>query len=184
MRIVGGRYRGKRLHSPVDASIRPTSDRARESLFNILDHQGLVAGSAFLDLFCGTGAVGLEAFSRGADQVWLMDKDIGLAATNLKAFDKPPAVRVVNQQVLRNNRPALQFDVAFLDPPYGQALAGTALASLRRGWLKPSSWVVVELEAKEPLAMPDGFFIRQERRYGRAKMVFLGLDPAGEDGPV
>jgi 16S rRNA (guanine966-N2)-methyltransferase len=179
MRIIGGRFRGKRLHSPTDQSIRPTGDRVRESLFNILEHQGLIRGARFLDLFCGTGAVGLEAYSRGAADVWLMDQDIGLAAHNVDAFDRPQNVRLCHQQALTKEKPPLQFDVIFLDPPYRKGLVEPTLSALADGWLAPSSWVVVELSSKDDFEAPADFFLRQDRRYGRTKMFFLGVQEAG-----
>lgn len=182
MRIIGGRFRGKRLQSPADRSIRPTADRARESLFNILDHQGLIVGARFLDLFCGTGAVGLEAYSRGAAEVWLMDRDVDLATANVRAFDTPATVRVCDQRALAREKPGQRFDIAFLDPPYQQGLLEPTLSTLRHGWLAQTSWIVVERAAKEPFSLPEGFFVRQERRYGRTGMIFLGLgDPSQED---
>lgn len=180
MRIIGGRYRGKRLQSPADQSIRPTGDRVRESLFNILDHQDLIRGSTFLDLFCGTGAVGLEAYSRGAVDVWLMDQDTSLAALNVDAFDRSKNIRLCHQRALAREKPPFRFDVVFLDPPYQEGLIQPALSRLADGWLGSSSWVVVELSTKETLGIPDGFLLRQERRYGRTKLCFLGIQEAGE----
>lgn len=177
MRIIGGRLRGKRLQSPDDRSIRPTGDRVRELLFNVLDHQGLVSGCCFLDLFCGTGAVGLEAYSRGAAEVWLMDQDISLATRNLNALGDPDNVLVRHQRALAQRQPPKRFDVAFLDPPYQKALLEPALSMLQKGWLTNSCWVVAELAAKEPFELPAGFFLRQERTYGRAKVIFLGVAP-------
>ncbi len=175
MRIIGGKFRGKRLNSPTDQSIRPTSDRVRESLFNVLEHQDLVRGSTFLDLFCGTGAVGLEAYSRGAIEVCLMDQDTNLAAANLNAFDHPANVRLRSQRSLMREMPAFQFDIAFLDPPYQKGLIEPTLAMLASGWLASSAWIIVELSSKESFEIPPGFALRQERRYGRTKLVFLGL---------
>lgn len=180
MRIIGGRFRGKRLHTPAGRSIRPTGDRVRESLFNVLDHHGLISGSRFLDLFCGTGAVGLEAYSRGAAEVWLMDQDTSLATENLKALGNPSNVRLCDQRLLAREKPSLRFDVAFLDPPYQKALLEPTLSMLRHGWLADSSWIVVELSVKEPFEMPCDSFLRQERRYGRTRMIFLGVQDAGQ----
>ncbi len=176
MRIIGGRFRGKRLQSPADLWIRPTSDRVRESLFNILGHNNMVAGMRFLDLFCGSGAVGLEAYSRGAEDVWLMDQDIGLATANLRRFDSPSRICLHHQGVLARSKPPFQFDVAFLDPPYGKGLIGPVLSILQQGWLAPTGWLVVERSIKEAFDMPAGLFVRQERIYGRVAIDFLGVD--------
>ena len=173
IRIIGGRYRGKRLLSPPDRSIRPTSERAREALFNILDHGGLIADRRFLDLFCGTGAVGLEAYSRGASDVWLVDCDLSLAEANVGALGAPDSLHLRRQDATRLGRPPCRFDVVFLDPPYGSGLANQVLAALSAGWLAEEATVVVELSAKEAMEPPEGWVIDQERSYGAARFVFL-----------
>lgn len=176
MRIIGGRFRGKRLQTPKDQSIRPTSDRVRESLFNILEHHHSPNGLRFLDLFCGTGAVGLEAYSRGAKEVCLMDQDLSLATVNLRAFGEPDSIRPRQQSLLEHGQPPALFDVAFLDPPYLKSLLEPTLKLLQQGWLAEGAWVIAELAAKEAAQIPEGFFIRQERRYGRTRLIFLGLE--------
>ena len=176
MRIIGGRYRGKRLASPADQTIRPTSERAREALFNILDHAGRVADACFLDLFCGSGAVGLEAFSRGAGDVWLIDRDTALASANADTLGRPPNVRVKRMDVTRLGRAPCRFDIAFLDPPYRSDLVPAVLAALAEGWLGDDALVIVELAAKESLDPPPGFMLDDERRYGAAKFLFLKQD--------
>ncbi len=176
MRIIGGRFRGKRLLEPTGRSVRPTSDRVRESLFNILDHRGLVKGARFLDLFCGTGAVGLEAYSRGAAEIWLMDQEPSLAASNISAFDNPSNIHLHHQRALARHPPRSKFDIAFLDPPYGQALIEPALQSLIKGWVSSASWIVAELSSKDAFEIPDGFFLRDTRRYGVTTLMFLGYE--------
>lgn len=174
MRLIGGKFRGKRLQTPSDRSIRPTSDRARESLFNIFEHQGLVREVRFLDLFCGTGAVGLEAFSRGAGEVWLMDRDLTLATANCRSLGDPANVQLHHQRALAAGPPPEPFDVVFLDPPYGEGLLEPALAQLRKGWLSKEAWIVLERPSNERFDVPAGFIMRQERAYGRAAFTFLG----------
>lgn len=173
MRIIGGRYRGKRLTSPADRSVRPTSERAREALFNILGHAGSIDGKRFLDLFCGTGAVGLEAFSRGAGEVWLIDENTALASANVGALGKPEGIRIAKRHAERLGTAPCRFDVVFADPPYRSGLAGPALRSLADGWLAPEALVVVELAAKEALDPPHGLVLEQDRQYGAARLVFL-----------
>jgi len=178
LRIIGGRYRGKRLVSPPDRSVRPTSERAREALFNILDHGGFVLDRRFLDLFSGTGAVGLEAFSRGASEVWLIDQDISLTSANVKAFGVPENLEARRLDAARLGRlakgaPASGFDTVFLDPPYRSGLAEPALAALSEGWLAERAVIVVELAAREPLDPPPEFEVWQDRRYGAASFRFL-----------
>lgn len=178
IRIIGGHLRGRRLPSPPDRSIRPTSDRARESLFDVLDHGGLDHGglveeARFLDLFCGTGAVGLEAFSRGAKEVWLIDRDITQIRAAVEMLGRPEAVHVQRADATGLGRAPGRFDVVFLDPPYRSGLARPALEALDRGWLADDALIVVELAAKEGLELPPGFEMEQERRYGAARFVFL-----------
>ena len=181
IRIIGGRCRGRRLATPSDRSVRPTSERTREALFNILDHGGLIRHASFLDLFCGTGAVGLEAWSRGAEAVWLIDRDIGLASTNVEALGRPPGLHVLRQDGAHLGRPPKTFDLVFLDPPYRSGLAIPALTALDQGWLNGDALIVVELAAKEDLDLPPGFKKEQDRRYGAARLVFLRTQPATTD---
>ena len=162
----------------------------------MLDHAGLVAGACFLDLFCGTGAVGIEAWSRQADEVWLMDREVALARSNVEALGNPPSVRVRPLDVTslgrrsadhpedRLGRLGRRFDVVFMDPPYGSGLAEPALSALRRGWLADDALIVVELAARETLAVPTGFVEERDRRYGAARLVSLRFGPDGfETGP-
>jgi len=177
MRIIAGQFRGRRLLSPQGAAIRPTSDRAREALFDILEHgEPRPRGARFLDLFCGTAAVGIEACSRGAAEVLLIESDpeaLRLARANLARIGTPPHVRLMAGDAARLGAAPQRFDLVFLDPPYRSGLALPALAGLRGGWLTPGARIVVELAAKEPLELSDGFGIEQERRYGAARFVFL-----------
>ena len=177
MRIIAGAFRGRRLESPQGAAIRPTGDRAREALFDILEHgEPCLRGARFLDLFCGTGAVGLEACSRGAAEVLLIDsapEALRLARTNLARLGNPPAVRLLVADAARLGAAPGRFDLVFLDPPYGAGLVLPALQGLGGGWLVPRARIVVELAAKERLEPPAGFAVEQERRYGATKFVFL-----------
>jgi 16S rRNA (guanine966-N2)-methyltransferase len=177
MRVIAGQFRGRRLVSPQGAAIRPTSDRAREALFDILEHgDPPVRGARFLDLFCGTAAVGIEACSRGAADALLIESDpeaLRLARANLARIGTPPHVRLMAGDAARLGAAPQRFDLVFLDPPYRSGLALPALAGLRGGWLTPGARIVVELAAKEPLELSDGFGIEQERRYGAARFVFL-----------
>jgi 16S rRNA (guanine966-N2)-methyltransferase len=196
MRIVGGRHRGRKIEGPGGGDgdrLRPTSDRARESLFNILEHgrfsadgTSLVRGARVLDVFCGTAAFALEALSRGAASVTLIDSDpaaIALAHRNLKALGEGASARVIQADASRKLRSAGAHDLAFLDPPYGSGLAAAALAALgEAGALAAGALCIVELDRRDNLVAPSGFVALDERRYGRAKLVFLrhigpGADP-------
>ncbi len=179
MRIIAGRFRGRQLLSPKGAAIRPTSERAREALFDILEHgEPRLRGAAFLDLFCGSGAAGLEACSRGAAAVLLIENDpeaLRLAKANLARIGAPPQARLMAGDAARLGPAPQRFDLAFLDPPYRSGLALPALRGLQDGWLAPGARVVVELAAKEGIEVPAGFAVEQERRYGAARFTFLRL---------
>jgi 16S rRNA (guanine966-N2)-methyltransferase len=180
VRIIAGELKGRRLLSPAGQAIRPTSDRAREALFNILEHGApALRGARFLDLFCGTGAVGVEAHSRGAHEVMLVDHDrdaLRLARANLERIGSPASVRLLARDATRLGPAPHPFDLAFLDPPYRSGLTGATLEDLLRGgWLDPEARVVLELAATEDLALPHGFTLDRERRYGSAKFLFLLL---------
>jgi 16S rRNA (guanine966-N2)-methyltransferase len=178
VRIIAGEFKGRPLRSPTGQAIRPTSDRAREALFNILEHGAPpLRGTRFLDLFCGTGAVGLEAHSRGAHEVVLVDNDneaLRLARANIERIGAPPSVRLLARDATRPGPAPHPFDLVFLDPPYRSGLAGAALDGLLRdGWLGTQTCVMLELAATEDLELPHGYTLERERRYGSAKFLFL-----------
>jgi 16S rRNA (guanine966-N2)-methyltransferase len=183
MRVIGGRHRGRRLTAPPGDTVRPTSDRARESLFNILGHGDFAAaGSPFagenvVDAFAGTGALGIEALSRGAARAAFIETDrAALAALrrNLAALDEEDAADIIAGDATRPPRAPYAAVLALLDPPYRSGLAGPALEALAQmGWLARHAVAVVELAATEPFSPPAGFAMIEERRYGAAKLVFL-----------
>ncbi len=183
MRIVAGRHRGRRLVAPAGEKVRPTSDRAREALFNILSHGQLAvegipfAGAAVLDAFAGTGALGLEALSRGAAEAAFIEQDREALATlrqNIAALGEGGRSRIVFSDATRPPRAPLACELAFLDPPYRSGLAAAALTALdAAGWLMPDGVAVVELAAREELTLPAGFFLLDERVYGAARLLFL-----------
>jgi 16S rRNA (guanine966-N2)-methyltransferase len=182
MRIIAGQWRGRPLQAPKGNAIRPTSDRAREALFDILEHgaPGL-RGARFLDLFCGTGAIGIEACSRGAAEVLLIESDpeaLQLAKANLARVGSPANLRLHAGNAARLGAAPQPFDLVFLDPPYRSGLAPPALEGLRAGWLASGARIVVELATKDSFVPPDGFSIDQERRYGAAKFLFLRAQDA------
>ena len=183
MRIVAGRHRGRPLESPSDGRIRPTSDRARESLFNILEHGkfatgGLspVRGARVLDCFCGTGALGLEALSRGAATATFLDLDpaaLRLARANAKTLGEENA-QFITADATRPPRADKPCSLVFLDPPYGEGLAGLTLRGLAdAGWFGPGAIAVIETAHHETVEAPEGFSAVDERRYGKAKLTFL-----------
>jgi 16S rRNA (guanine966-N2)-methyltransferase len=190
MRIVGGALRGRRLTTPPGEAVRPTSDRAREALFNILSHgdfaaEGLpFAGRPVVDAFAGTGALGLEALSRGAaEAVFIENGREALSALrrNIATLGEEDRARVVTGDATRPPRASFASAVAFLDPPYGSGLAVPALAALAAaGWLAPDALAIVEIAAGEALSPPAGFTMLDERVYGAARLVFLRRAPSGE----
>ena len=183
MRIVAGRHRGRRLLTPPGETVRPTSDRARVALFNILSHGQLAAdgipfaGAAVLDAFAGTGALGLEALSRGAGEAAFIEQDREALATlrqNIAALGEDAHSRIITGDATRPPRAPLACALAFLDPPYRSGIVAAALTALdAAGWLTPDALAVVELAARERLAPPAGFSLLDERVYGAARLLFL-----------
>ena len=181
MRVVGGRLRGRAIASPASQAIRPTQDRLRESLFNILMHAygNPVDGARVLDLFAGTGALGIEAISRGAAFVLFVDNGAearALLRRNVEALGLGGTTKVYRRDATRLGpaHPLEPFALVFLDPPYGQGLAGQALASLRDGaWLMPGALVVVEEAKAAGFTAPEGFEELDRRAYDDTEFVFL-----------
>ena len=180
MRIVGGKFRGRTLAGPKSQSIRPTSDRTRESIFNILAHAygDPVSGARVLDLFAGTGALGLEALSRGAAFALFVDDGAearALIRQNVEALGTAGVSRIFRRDATRlgDVHPNEPFSLVFLDPPYGKGLAEKALVSARDGgWLTRDALVVVE-EAKDAFKAPQGFEEIERRDYDDTEFVFL-----------
>jgi len=198
--VIAGEAGGRRLAVPDGRDTRPTSDRAREGLFaTISSVVGPLAGARVLDLYAGSGAVGLEALSRGAEHVLLVEHGVRAARVirqNIEAIGLPGAVVIadrVERVLARGPAPAEgqdgtaegRYDVVFADPPYALADAGvTQVLSLlaEQGWLAPGALVIVERATRSgPLSWPDGFVPDRARRYGEATFWY-GLVPktAGE----
>jgi len=183
MRIVGGNHRGRPITVPEGDTVRPTSDRARESLFNILEHGrwaasgSPIAGARVLDAFAGTGALGLEALSRGAGHVTFLElAPLALEAIklNVAALKEGPRVSILRGDAVAPARAAQACSLVFLDPPYGKSIAPPTLKNLvAAGWIAADAIVVLEVGAKEEFAAPDGFTIEDERRYGAARLVLM-----------
>jgi len=181
MRVVGGRLRGRPIAGPASNAIRPTADRLRESLFNILAHAygDPVSGARVLDLFAGTGALGIEALSRGAAFALFVDDGAearALQRRNVEALGLGGVTRIFRRDATRLGpaHPLEPFPLAFLDPPYGKGLAETALAAARDGgWLAPDALAVVEEAAGAAFAAPAGFVELERREQGDSALVFL-----------
>ena len=183
MRVVGGRLRGRNLASPATRDIRPTADRLRESVFNILIHAygDPIADARVLDLFAGTGALGIEAVSRGAKFALFVDNGAearALLRSNVEALGLGGVTKVYRRDAtdLGPAHPVEPFALVFLDPPYGRGLAEKALASLRDGgWLTRDALLVVE-EVKAAFVAPDGFTELERRAYDDTEFTFLRFE--------
>jgi 16S rRNA (guanine966-N2)-methyltransferase len=181
MRVVGGRLKGRNLASPLSQEIRPTADRLRESVFNILVHayDDPIEGARVLDLFAGTGALGIEASSRGAAFTLFVDNGAearALLRNNVEALGLGGVTKVYRRDAtnLGPAHPMEPFSLAFLDPPYGRGLADKALASLRDGgWLTVGALLVVEEVKAAAFAVPEGFEELERRPYDDTEFVFL-----------
>lgn len=184
MRIIAGTYRSIALASvgkgDPGAHLRPTTDRVRESLFNVLQHKIHFEGVRVLDLFAGTGALGLEALSRGASHVAFVDDGraaqrlIGQNIARLRVQDQTELIR---RDALRlPGRTGAPFDLVFLDPPYRRGFGTTALTTANKGgWLAPEALVV--WEEATPMSAPEGFDLLDQRKYGDTHVTLLSKSP-------
>jgi 16S rRNA (guanine966-N2)-methyltransferase len=181
MRVVGGELKGRNIVAPASRDIRPTADRLRESVFNILVHayDDPFQDARVLDLFAGTGALGIEAISRGALFTLFVDNGAearALLRNNVEALALGGVTKVYRRDAtdLGPAHPMEPFSLVFLDPPYGKGLAEKALASLRDGgWLKPKALLVVEEAKAAAFAAPDGYEELERRVYDDTEFVFL-----------
>lgn len=186
MRIVGGSHRGRAILAPEDTTTRPTSDRVRETLFNILQHQPdlfdsagrpPLAGKLVLDAFAGSGALSFEALSRGAAQAILFESDMRarkVIAANASALGLQDRIDLRGNDACRPGPASQPADVIFLDPPYRSDLTEQCLAALRRGgWLQAASLIIVEGAAKGSWTPPPGYDLITSRRQGPATLHFL-----------
>lgn len=181
MRIVAGSFRGRPIASPAHEGLRPTSDRVRESMFNILAHgiDGFdIAGVRVLDLFAGTGALGLEAMSRGAAYCLFVEQDAdarGLIRENIEAFGLTGVTRIFRRDATTIGPAgrADRFGLVLCDPPYGMGLGEAALLAAAEGsWLGPGAVVVLEERAGVEIALPDCFEEIDRRTWGQTQAVF------------
>ena len=183
MRIIAGKWRGKRLMVPAGRDVRPTSDRARGALFNVLSHGRPTAegwtlqGANVLDAFAGTGALGLEAVSRGAAHATFIDnaaQSLAAVRRNIADCRAEAVTAVVPGDATVPPPPERECDLIFLDPPYAQGLAGPALTRLAEsGWIAAGAVCCIELGRQEEIDVPDGFKTLDDRRYGAARIVML-----------
>ena len=180
MRVVGGALKGRRLASFKGSSIRPTSDKVREAVFNLLAARFPAGFESVLDLFAGTGAMGIEAISRGAERVLFVEHDAGAVSVvkkNLTACGIGKAAKILKRSALSALRSFLKgglgFDLIIIDPPYGSPLAEEVLKSLVR-LLNPGGFVVLEASKRTPLTgAPEGLQVVMEKRYGDTLVYLL-----------
>jgi 16S rRNA (guanine966-N2)-methyltransferase len=186
MRITGGRFGGRILKAPAGRAIRPSADRLRESLFNALIHRpdNPIEGADAIDLFAGTGALGLEALSRGAAYTLFVDNGVearALLRANVEALGVAGITRIFRRDATRlGDAPdPRRFRLAFLDPPYGRGLASSALQALRDGrWLRDGALAIIEESAEAMVRLPDGFACEERRVYGDTQIVFAAFTSA------
>lgn len=181
MRVVGGEFRGRPLATPRDHSIRPTTDRAREAVFNVLAHRfgEKLEGARVLDLFAGTGALGLEALSRGGSYAVFIEESAegrGLIRSNVEAFGLTGRTKIFRRDATNLGEAGTMapFGLLFADPPYGKGLGELALQSARAGgWLAPGALCVVEETAAALFQPGAGFSVIDERNYGETVIRFI-----------
>lgn len=184
MRIISGKHRGRRIAMHDDADIRPTSGRTREAIFNILTHgsfgregESPLIDKRVVDIFCGTGGLGLEALSRGAKHVTFIDRNsqsLALVRENVANFKEEDATHFLRNDSTQLPPATFPCTVAFADPPYNKGQAAPALKSLKeQGWLEDNALVVLELSTHELLHIPEGFELMDERKYGNSKVLIL-----------
>lgn len=181
MRIVGGEFRGRSLAAPKTQTIRPTTDRSRESLFNILSHAypEALAQTRVLDLFAGTGALGLEALSRGARSALFVESGVegrGIIQKNIESFGLQGRARLYRRDATKLGASGTMgpFDLVFADPPYGIGLGDKALASAARGgWIGPGALIVLEEEAAAQPEPGPAFELLESRAFGDTVMRFF-----------
>jgi 16S rRNA (guanine966-N2)-methyltransferase len=179
MRIISGAYRGRRLLTPKGQETRPTSDRLRESIFNILAHNWPqhLKGARVADIFAGSGALGIEALSRGAAHVVFVEKHPAgreLVASNLDLLGITDGAEVIAGDARQLPRGQAAFDLIFMDPPYRRGLGEAALAALpEAGWLRPDTLLVLETASDEESEIPAGYEVADRRVQGDSQVIFL-----------
>ncbi len=189
MRIIAGDFKGRTISAPAGQATRPTTDRTREAVFNVLSHAPWtidLKGARVIDGFAGSGALGIEALSRGAAFCLFVETASaarGAIRSNIEKFGLFGVTRIHRRSATDlGPKPASagdKFDLVFLDPPYGYELAPKALETLQNGdWLKPSALAVVETSAEEPLPALDRWEVLDTREYGPASVAFLRYTPS------
>ncbi|MCZ2203341.1 16S rRNA (guanine(966)-N(2))-methyltransferase RsmD [Bartonella sp. A05] len=183
MRVIGGKFAGRVLSVPIGQSIRPTSDRTRESLFNILAsrEEHFWTNKRILDLFAGTGALGIEALSRGAKAAIFVENSVegrGLIHKNIESFGLQGVGRILRRDATKLGvvGTILPFDVIFADPPYGYGLGEQAfMSAFKGGWAKDKTLFILEEKKEAIIDLPDIFYLDDERFYGETAIRLYKL---------
>lgn len=179
MRIVAGRHKGLLLEAPPGETTRPTSERARQALFDMLSHgrfRGVLDAVEVADIFAGTGALGLEALSRGAKRAVFVEKDrvaLAVLARNIAKARRDDDCEVISRSATDLPARKLPVGMAFLDAPYGQGLTAQALASAcQRGWIGPDTLMIAQIDPREDASwLDDGWAVEEDRSHGKARLV-------------
>jgi 16S rRNA (guanine966-N2)-methyltransferase len=183
MRIIGGKHRGRKLNSPASDHIRPTTDRMRETLFNILSHgtgSGF-KGAKILDIFAGTGALGLESLSRGAKEVTFIEKDkrsLRIISQNIADLREEGTTTIKSINAKKITDEIGSFNYIFMDPPYNMGFISPLLKTIERfSLLDQNGIIVLECDSNEDVVIPNFLFIVKEKKYGNSKILILKSNP-------
>lgn len=183
MRVIAGQYKGRKIDCPEGKAIRPSSDMLRGAVFNILQFNVDWENAKVLDVCCGTGAFGIEALSRGAKFACFIDssrESIEVTKHNLNKFNIPYENYELSHQSVENLGNARQaYDVIYVDPPYLQGLVPKALKNLKdKNWIAPGAMILAEASERDKIILPDGFVLKDERRYGNSKLLKIEMSIA------
>lgn len=178
MKIIAGKHRGRNLFSPTGDGVRPTSSKMRESIFNILMSMGILEDSKVVDLCCGTGALGIEAISRGAGKVIFIDgsnQHLKLAWENICSLKEQDKATMIRSSAEKLPKAREEFSIVFIDPPYHKGIADKALVSLvEQGWLAKGATIIIELSKREDLSFSNEHFQQTNlKEYGNSKVLLL-----------
>ena len=177
MKIVGGKFGGRRLNTPKNNDIRPTSDKIRGAVFNMLQSRGALDNVRVLDAFCGTGALGLEALSRGASHCTFIDKarsSLDLTKENADMLNVMDDCAFTLKDASKMGNIADSYDLIFLDPPYNKGLINITLEALIAGdWLAPKGWLICETEKNFNYTPIKDLTLDSEKTYGDTKIIIL-----------
>ncbi|MBP6985602.1 MAG: 16S rRNA (guanine(966)-N(2))-methyltransferase RsmD [Alphaproteobacteria bacterium] len=185
MRVIAGKHRGRPLARPPAMITRPTMDRVRESIFNMLTHADIegkmdyVQGANVLDAYAGSGALGIECISRGAKFIYFFDKNTRALATvreNVWSLGEADSTKIMKADATQPPQAPFAMDLVLLDPPFGKNLTALCLPHLlKAGWIDEKTLIVAEIAAKEELNLPGNFTLLRERVYGTAQVFFIQL---------